>query len=460
MNYLLFDKIFPIIFVVIFVVSIFGYAYIKLRYPFWNIQPVFHTYDFWRYWYSRPFIIQRLGTRTNTALITKFCDFAQIRTRAYTYLTNAHKLSFIDLLQSHYIADDRVFMTWTPAYLDIMFGGYSNACFVSMFFEREYQLVKDSTKDSTKDSSNNSVNMMPITITHNPVPIGCISSRPYNLYIYDDGYSMTKYIAYFFDTICVHRDHVKKQLSRKLIQTHEYNQRSDQRSLQRSDQRSLQRSSNNNMNSSVSTVSFFKKEGDLCEGIVPVLSYKTYMYKIPTLDLGPHTIISRVFKENTHLVQEFFENIHKTGDFDIVAVPAISAIIAQIRAQKLFVYVLKHKDESLGYYFFKDTATQFERGTIKAGVEDCNILEFCASYSNTKMPGTVFYNGFLCALCDICRLYPLFGIILWSNIADNTALHQRWQEHVPHMVENPTAYYLYNMASPKKISAKRGFFLI
>lgn len=436
MDYIL-HNVFPIIFVIVFVGTIFGYAYIKLRYPFWNIQPVFHTYDFWRYWYSRPFIIQRLGQHNNNnhMSITKFCDFAQIRTRAYVDLTNAHKLSFIDLLQSHYIADDRVFMTWTPAYLDLMFGG----CLVSMFFEREYQLIHQSA-----DISNNSVNLMPISITHNPVPIGCISSRPYNLYIYDPDTIMRLYIAYFFDTICVHRDHTKKQVSRKLIQTHEYNQRN-------------KIFMSNNMNSSVS---FFKKEGDLCEGIVPVLSYKTYIFRIPKLkriNLPPTVIISRVFKENTHLVQEFFENIDKTGDFDIIAVPAISAIVAQIRAQKLFVYVLKYKDESLGYYFFKDTATQFESAELHSS-SDCNILEFCVSYSNTNM-STVFYNGFLCALCDICRLYPLFGILLWNNIADNTALHQRWQEHVPNMAENPAAYYLYNMVSPIKILANRGFFL-
>lgn len=427
------DYLFPLIFCILALSSIFGYAYIKLRYPFWNIQPVFHEYDFWRHWYHTPFIIQRLGKMTNAALITKFCDFAHIQTRSYTDLTNTDKLSWIDLIQSHYIVDDRVFLTWTPAYLDIMFGGYSNECFVSLYYDKEYRIIKDS---STKDSSN----MLPISITHNIVPIGCIASRPYNLYIYSQTSNMTLYIAYFFDNICVHRDYTSKNLSRNLIQTHEYIQRK---------------------RAPKTSVSFFKKEGTLCEGIVPVVSYTTYMFRMPDKNiitkLGPHVIISRVFKDNTQLVQEFFENIHKTGDFDIVAVPAISAIVAQIRAQKLFVYVLRYKDESLGYYFFKDTATQFERGTIKAGVEDCNILQFCASYINTK-DFAVFYNGFLCALCEIRRLYPLFGILHWDNIAHNTALLQRWREYI--VIENPTAYYLYNMVSPKKVLAERGFFLV
>ena len=46
-------------FIVVLSCFVLTFAYIKIRYPFWNVQPVYHTYDFWRWFYRTPFLIQR-----------------------------------------------------------------------------------------------------------------------------------------------------------------------------------------------------------------------------------------------------------------------------------------------------------------------------------------------------------------------------------------------------------------
>ena len=189
--------------------------------------------------------------------------------------------------------------------------------------------------------------------------------------------------------------------------------------------------------------------------------YTTFMFQLRKVRISrmpPHISIMRIFKENTQLLQEFFDNLPKTREFGIIAVPAISAIIGQIHAQKMFVFVLKYKAESLGYYFFKDPATNFEIDIPV--VKEYKTLQFCASLSNIRQPNsTTFYRGFLHAIYEIVRLEPRYKVLVWDNIAHNTQLFQRWTERTPVWISNPTAYYLYNLVSPKRFRGELAFII-
>ena len=61
----------------IFLFLIF-YGYVKIKYPFWSCQPVFHNYDFFRMILREPFIINK-----NNPMKTKFCNFFNVRTNVY-----------------------------------------------------------------------------------------------------------------------------------------------------------------------------------------------------------------------------------------------------------------------------------------------------------------------------------------------------------------------------------------
>jgi len=212
-----------------------------------------------------------------------------------------------------------------------------------------------------------------------------------------------------------------------------------------------------------SLVSLFKREGDLCSGIVPVLSYNSFMFRlrgIRTRRLPPHINIVRIFKENAQILQEFFENLPKIGEFGFIAIPPITTIVGQILAQKMFVFVLKHKCDSLGYYFFKDTAMNYEIDVNATTNKEYKILQLCASYSNVKSnTSNIFYRGFLHVLYEIIQLEPSYRVLIWDNIAHNTILFQRWKQDTPIWIENPVAYYLYNLVSPKSFSSNNGFII-
>ena len=78
------------LFLIILSLIIGIFAYIKLRYPFWNLQPVYHTYDFWRMIYREPFFIYK------KAISTKFVDLNSINTVIYEDREYSYILSIVE----------------------------------------------------------------------------------------------------------------------------------------------------------------------------------------------------------------------------------------------------------------------------------------------------------------------------------------------------------------------------
>ena len=70
------------------------FFYIKLRHPFWNIQPVYHTYDFWRYFYKTPFVIHKQILPS-----TKFCQPFSVKTINYVDVSEKQKEELTDMIQ-------------------------------------------------------------------------------------------------------------------------------------------------------------------------------------------------------------------------------------------------------------------------------------------------------------------------------------------------------------------------
>ena len=117
---------FQYIFVVMFVTWLVLFLYIKIRYPFWNIQPVFHTYDYWRYFYSTPFIIYKY-----LPIKTKYCDFEQVKTIPYLECSEKEKTDLVNLLQCFYLPSDRILHTITIDQFHQYMTGYNEPAYVS-----------------------------------------------------------------------------------------------------------------------------------------------------------------------------------------------------------------------------------------------------------------------------------------------------------------------------------------
>ena len=93
-------------------------VYIKIKYPFWSHQPVFHNYDIFRYWVKNPYIIQN-----GLPLKTKYLNY---NTQTFEFLDVNDEIlnNIVHFIQSHYIESDKVLTMISKNYIHNQMIGY------------------------------------------------------------------------------------------------------------------------------------------------------------------------------------------------------------------------------------------------------------------------------------------------------------------------------------------------
>ena len=95
--------IFQYIFIILCCTFIIILAIIKIKYPFWNLQPVYHTYDYIRSMYKTPFIVN-----INKPYFTKYLDQNHIKTVSVDDDNKTCINKLTDLLQCHYLMNETI----------------------------------------------------------------------------------------------------------------------------------------------------------------------------------------------------------------------------------------------------------------------------------------------------------------------------------------------------------------
>lgn len=419
------------------------FAYIKLTYPFWSTQPVYHTYDFWRSWYSEPFLIE-----SGYPNKTRFYNSKKIKTMDYLDLSDSNKKQAVDIIQSYSIPDESAIHMFHLGNLDTYMTGQSYPSYVSFYFEDIFITLP------------RSLTMEPLITDQTIIdivqkPIGCITSRAVELYMNNN-----KNTVYFLDFITVNREKssINLNISRELIQTHEYNQRKKNIDIYMTEKEKppIQ-------------ISLFKKETTLSEGIIPLVSYKSTMVFITNQGLRklpPHYILVKIHSRNIQILMDFIE-ISKT-QFQCFGIPEVSNISGLIHAGLLKVFIIQKGKEIYAAYFFRDSRTQFDG----AGISNYNfsktdgaLLILCGSIRNTNSKD-LFYMGFLQSLRMILRETDIFKILLIEGISQNIEIMERYiqldkiNNNQQIIGENPSAYYLYNYVIPKQPFSPESCFMV
>ena len=430
-----YDFDFSTLFVFLVILSISTFAYIKLKYPFWNIQPVFHTYDYWRYLYQTPFII-----RNDIPMVTKYCNFSNIKTYDYLEVSQETRNEFIDFLRCHYIPTDRILYTMTDQIMNAYMTGNTEAAYISrgtvgfcFAYPNDHLPL---TATNFQIQSINSYQEKREGVVGGTVgsPTGVITSRPFQIYynILGSTNSYTKLTAYYIDNICTSRHSKNAHTSRNLLQTHEFNQR---------------------LRSSHIKVSLLKKEIHLCRGIVPLVKYNTYTFRLnPQNHRGipkfpPHTHIVHIVKTNLSILQDFLVNITSLSTaFTFCGISDPGVLANLIAINQLYVFCLKVGKDIHGFYFFKNANCQYE--DYATNNQDCDSLHFIASFCNTQSP-PLFFLGFLHSIKAILKLKKTFRILLFDDLSHNKMLIESWMKTNPVVADHECAYYLYNMVFPR-----------
>ena len=379
---------------------------IKVKYPFWNIQPVIHSYDYWRFLYREPFTIYKY-----VPIKTKFCDFDQIFTFSYYDFSDQQKKYLINLLQCYYLPDGNWIHNIHPQNIKSYFSGHREPSFVSLFYEK---LLKEDK-----------------TTIYLPEPTGCITSIPVNVYflptLREQHY--TKLSVYFMNYLTIYKNRDKTTMNRSLFQTHEYNQRVLNSTIQHS---------------------LFKKEGHLYDGILPYIEWDTYMYKLRELkfpSLPPHLQVSLIDHKNNNMLFDFI-TMHTRGDFqhqvclfNTFIFPDYTNLIELIKEQMLMIFCLYKGQEILGVYVFKDILQQNEDS---GGF----TIRLIASISNIE-DTTTFYTGFLFSLQRLLKTHNKFKFFMLDNCSHNFLLYDTWKSQMGKPIETSrTGYYLFNFIHP------------
>ena len=394
------------IFYVLIFVFLFWIAYIKIMYPFWNTQPVFHSYDFWRYWARVPFIIRKKkGLKPD-----KFCDFDNIITMNFLDMPTEYICQMVDFLQCHYIHDESVLFLFHSENLHAYFTGHLIPSYISF-----YMGIHNAVDSFGGDG---------IDIVQKKRIDACISSRNVLLKYGDDIRGMN---VYFMDFISLRRGGDVTS-SRKLMATHCW------RTL------GFSGVSGEDIKGAI-----FRKEGEPFPGIRAFLSFDANMYKIasfvnPTLPL--HFVLTIIHSDNAWLLTDFLNNSYGNEKMNsFFAITSITNLMELVKKRVLFIYLIQRGDSVFCSYIFRDTRCQYE-------MDSSAMLQLVCSIQKSNS-NEIFYCGFLNAMQDILksRLGKAFGYLMVDDVADNLLIMENFPSSA-FLEKTRVNYYAYNMVMP------------
>lgn len=370
-------------------IILFTYIYIRLKFGFWAVQPVFHIYDI-NYMLRSPGIINEHLPEKN-----KYTNFKEIDTIIYTDLTSLQVQRFVHLIKMNYLQNNANVFAPQLENIEPYFRGHNDKSFVSLYNEDNHLI------DLKKGT----------TITDKKI-IGIMTSRPIHIHI-NNGNQDASFSAYYVDYLCVDTFHRKKGIAQQLIQTHHYNQRLTNQNI---------------------VVSLFKREEELT-GIVPLCVYSTYGFPVTTWTKPPnlsaeYTMIE-INAKNFHFLFDFMKT--QNFKFDIIINVEVTNIIELIQTKNIFIYAIIADDKIICSYFFRKSCVQIEKGM--------EVLSCFASISDAD--DAIFIKGFKICFWKISSEH-FFGFAAIEDISDNNIIINNIMLNTKPLIVSPTAYFFYN----------------
>jgi len=370
------------------------YLYIRLKYGFWVLQPVFHVYDL-SYYFNPPGIIDFSLPNKN-----KYTNFKNIETIIFSNLTSIQKNKFINLIKTNYLQNkDNIFSPKTENIIPYLIG-HNDKTFVSFYYEDNHMIyLKNSTMVTDKKI------------------IGVTTSRPLTVIINNNQKKDSKFRVYYVDYLCVDKLHRKKGIAPQIIQTHHYNQRYINKNIY---------------------VSLFKREDELT-GIVPLCVYSTYGFSVnkwsKPFDLMGEYKLLEINSQNFRFLYDFIKV--NNDKFDIIIMADMTNILELIKTKNIYIYAILCDENIVSCYFFRKSCIQIEKGL--------EVLSCFASIC--ECDNNIFIQGFKISFWEIASK-NFFGFSAIENISHNNIIINNIILKTQPLIVSPTAYFFYNFAYP------------
>ena len=396
-----------ILLIIVIILMIIG-AYIKIKFQFWAMQPVFHAYDFKYFFFNHGVIMNELPQKN------KYCNFKNIETLTYGKNLSEHKITkFIQFIKKNYLQNKENKFIPKKNNINPYFEGHNHPSFFSFYYDDE--LLLDQKKGTLiEDKKIKSVMTgRPIHVTINKT----YTSRK-------EGF----FDAYYIDYLCVDKSSRKSGIAPQVIQTHEYNARHLNNKIQ---------------------VSIFKREGELT-GIVPLCVYNTYGFPmngwIQPVDLPANYSLIECGPNNLHHLLDFIKMETSSKTFDIIMTSDTANLLGLIKSGNIFVYMVICHDEVQCAYFYRKTNTYVEEG-----IEGLCCI---SSLKSKDLDNKIFVHGYKVALWKICSASKTLRFAVVEDISHNNAIIENLKKRTTPTVLCPCAYFFYNFAYPTFHSSK------
>jgi hypothetical protein len=400
---------FYILLTIVAVVLIFS-IFIKVKYPFWSSQPVFHVYNL--SYYIRPVGIIQHDIPDKNKYYRPDVVVKKIDTDNMSYL----ETSVTSFIQTHYLQTSMSSFVPNKSNIIPYFKGHSTPCHLSTWTIQNPILHNNSGKVTAKDEIK-----------------GCMTTRPLHVDIFtvSGNKSVPSFDINYVDYLCVSSYHRKKGVAPIVIYTHQY-------TIQREPQRI--------------PVSLFKREDEIT-GIVPLCFYKTITFDMSKWTMlaevpANRGVVIRCDSSNYTIVHNFIQE--RKNAFQICILPSIGNMISLMESENLYVYMLLNETQILqSVYFFRNCCMKHENGE--------NNLSLVASIRVDDLPDDIFAYSCKLSITKIVKEYgeecnyKYFSV---ENISSNDAIVEDLNTKNAHISSSPTAYFFYNFACPTYPSNK------
>ena len=375
------------------------FVYIRLKYKFWALQPVFHFYDLY-YWVINVGIIRKELPEKN-----RYVNLKKITTKTFEGIDERRLKQLVLLIRLNYLRNGE--NKYAPKRENIVpyFVGHNAKTYWSYFTEPD--LLIDNKTGKTIDET---------------LIVAVMTSRPLHVKI-NNKRKDAIFDVYYVDYLCVNKGWRKKNIAPQMIQTHEYNQSHNNRKI---------------------CVSLFKREEELT-GIIPLTVYKTYCFNMANWG-QPEQLDARITllsgdKQNIYYLYTLINEMN--NKWDITIYPEISNLMELVATKNLFVKMLVIDGNIEAAYIFRKTCTFIEK--------DKEIISCIASINGPTLSRDKFIKGFKMALWSIIKEHRNFGYLVIEDISDNTCIINNICVKTHPLVVSPSAYFFYNFAySPFK----------
>jgi hypothetical protein len=404
------------------------FVYVRIKFRFWALQPVFHIYDVY-YWFFNVGIINK-----DLPLKNRYTNFKNIKTISFDILSKQNIKDFTLLVQLNYLRNKE--NTFTPLEENILpyFKGHNDKSFWSFYWEPELILDPKTNNIIPSEKLIGAITGRPLTVTFlkgnpetketNSNPLALTSLKPLNGSLALT--SLKPFLkVYYIDYLCVDKNYRKKGIAPQLIQTHEYNQ--------------------SHLNKGI-CVSLFKREDDLT-GIVPLTVYKSYCFNMRKWNcpqpMDPKMTLLQGDKQNMYYLYNFIKEREKDkeGKWQITILPDMSNLMELISSKNMFISMILIDGNIEAAYVFKKSCTYIEK--------DKEVICCIASmYNNSKMQEEEFIRGFKVSLWSIIERpeNKQFHYLTVEDTSDNGCIIRNIERKTHPTVVSPTAYFFYNFA--------------